>query len=63
MTERHDETREEVVMNIEMTEHDRETMRLDTDVDPPGEPGVPGPRRDVDLDDAQMSEAASKPLK
>jgi hypothetical protein len=56
------ETEAQRVMDIEPTEHDREAIRLDTDADPPGEPGVPGPRADVDSDDAETREASSHPL-
>jgi hypothetical protein len=63
MNERHpDDADTRRVMDIETTEHDREAIRLDTDADPPGEPGVPGARADVDSDDAETREASSHPL-
>lgn len=53
---------EEKVMDLETTEQDRTKERLDTDTEPPGEPGVPGPREDVDRDDSETSEASSEPM-
>lgn len=61
LTEEGLEARE--VMSLQMTEHDRSAVRLNTDTEPPGEPGVPGPRCDVDRDDSQMNEAASQPMR
>jgi hypothetical protein len=53
---------EEAVTDIQATEQDREETRLDQGPLPPGEPGIPGPREEVDRDDSETSASSSRPL-